>query len=349
MSEMIETGMLIEAIRPVIISMHDHIRHRIVSACEQVDSSTLAGAVAFEGGDTIYAIDRLSEGPIVDFLGEFARNVIPIVVVAEGLAGGALVLPAGASQQDARLRVIIDPIDGTRGIMYQKRSAWILTGVAPNRGNETGLRHLDLSVMTEIPLIKQHLSDQIWAVRGRGAHGIRTNRLTGKSSPLRLTPSTAAGIEHGYAGLARLVPGARDVLAAIEEELIFRVTGPQPEGVAICFEDQYTSTGGQMYELCAGRDRFLADLRPLTKKVSLSRGRTPGLCCHPYDLAGLVIAEEAGVIVTGADGEPLDAPLDTQTDVAWIGYANQSIRRAVEAHLLRLIDEFGLGDDDDGA
>ena len=39
-----------------------------------------------------------------------------------------------------RWRVIVDPIDGTRGLMYQKRSAWILTGVAPNRGPGTSLR-----------------------------------------------------------------------------------------------------------------------------------------------------------------------------------------------------------------
>ena len=44
-------------------------------------------------------------------------------------------LPDGASEADCQWRVIVDPIDGTRGLMYQKRSAWILTGVAPNRGD----------------------------------------------------------------------------------------------------------------------------------------------------------------------------------------------------------------------
>ena len=36
--------------------------------------------------------------------------------------------------------------------MYQKRSAWILTGVAPNRGPETSLQDIVLAMQTEIPL-----------------------------------------------------------------------------------------------------------------------------------------------------------------------------------------------------
>ena len=70
-------------------------------------------------------------------------------------------MPEGDSRIDARWRVIVDPIDGTRGLMYQKRPAWILTGVAPNRGEATSLADIELAVQTEIPLVKQHLSDQL--------------------------------------------------------------------------------------------------------------------------------------------------------------------------------------------
>ena len=51
-------------------------------------------------------------------------------------AHARIVLPEGTPEADAVWRVIVDPIDGTRGLMYQKRSAWILTGVAPNRGKD---------------------------------------------------------------------------------------------------------------------------------------------------------------------------------------------------------------------
>ena len=52
------------------------------------------------------------------------------------------------------------------GWMYQKRSGWVLTGVAPNRGPETSLADIEVAVQTEIPLVKQHLCDTAWAVRG---------------------------------------------------------------------------------------------------------------------------------------------------------------------------------------
>ena len=63
----------------------------------------------------------------------------PLCLVAEGLPGDSLVLPPGAREEDCRWRLLVDPIDGTRGLMYQKRSAWILTGVAPNRLLPRGL------------------------------------------------------------------------------------------------------------------------------------------------------------------------------------------------------------------
>jgi hypothetical protein len=87
-----------------------------------------------------------------------------------------------------------------------------------------------------------------------------------------------------------------------------------------------------------GHDRWCADLRPLVWAKKGARG----LCCHPYDLATASIAQAAGVIVTGARGEPLDAPLDAESDVAWIGYANDAIRRQVEPALQALLAEYGL-------
>ena len=44
--------------------------------------------------------------------------------------------------------------------MYQKRPAWILTGVAPGPGPST-LADIELAVQTEIPLVKQHLCDEL--------------------------------------------------------------------------------------------------------------------------------------------------------------------------------------------
>ena len=71
------------------------------------------------------------------------------VLIAEGVAEGRIVLPRGTDESTAVWRIILDPIDGTRGLMYQKRSAWILTGVAPNRGPDTGLQDVILAIQTD--------------------------------------------------------------------------------------------------------------------------------------------------------------------------------------------------------
>jgi hypothetical protein len=130
--------------------------------------------------------------------------------------------------------------------------------------------------------------------------------------------------------VARFFPGARDVLGALDESIVRGALGAQPEGKALCFEDQYASTGGQLYELIAGHDRFIADLRPLTINSLVERGLPRPLTCHPYDICCALIAEESGVIVTDPSGHALDAPLTVGADVAWVGYANQKIRDVME-------------------
>ena len=130
-----------------------------------------------EAGDTIYAVDRVSEDLLIDFFEREIAPRVPVVLIAEGLAAGKIMLPRGLAETDAVWRIIVDPIDGTRGLMYQLHSGWVLTGVALNRGDQTGLSDIELAIQTEIPLVKQHLSDCAWAVRGEGAFAERYNRL----------------------------------------------------------------------------------------------------------------------------------------------------------------------------
>jgi len=139
----------------------------------------------------------------------------------------------------------------------------------------------------------------------------------------------------------RFFPGARDTLAAIDDEVVQALVQAAP-GRAACFEDQYASTGGQLYELMAGHDRLVADLRPLVQSVRAASGLPPGLCCHPYDLCTALIAEEAGVILRDPAGAPVDAPLDLAADVAWVGYANERLRTLVEPVLQGALRRRGL-------
>jgi fructose-1,6-bisphosphatase/inositol monophosphatase family enzyme len=330
-----------EMLLPTIVGLHDEMRREILAATERQSLAALASIDRDDEGDTIYAIDVIGEAIVTRFAERLAQEQA-IVLVAEGLPGGRRCFPAGADEASATWRIIVDPIDGTRGLMYQKRSAWVLTAVAPNRGPATSSRDIALAVQTEIPLLKQHLSDQLWALRGGGAHVRRFNRRTGEAVPIRLTPSTARSIEHGYTTVARFFPGARDELAAIDEAIVLGALGPYAPGKAHCFEDQYASSGGQLYELMAGHDRFIADLRPLLGPVLRQRGLPPALACHPYDVCCALIAEESGVLVTDVRGDPLDVPLNVEADVAWVGYANAHIRAQVEPHLQRALRQRGL-------
>ncbi len=326
-----------------IRGIHEAIRDEVVATCERQATEDLSRIVAEDdAGDTVFAIDRVSEEVLLSRFGELALEW-PITLVAEGLANdGIVALSAGDGRADGGLRVIVDPIDGTRGLMYQKRPAWILTGVAPDRASATTLRDIELAVMTEIPLVRQHLCDALWARRGGGAQGERFNRLTGERLPLSPRPSNADTIAQGYGGLARFFPGGRDVLAAMDDEVVARVLGPPVKGKAAAFEDQYISTGGQLYEMLMGHDRWIADLRPLVEPVLMRRGHALGLCCHPYDLCTELIAREVGMIVTDEYGQALSAPLDVTSDVSWIGYANVRIRDQVAPVLKAVLEERGL-------
>jgi fructose-1,6-bisphosphatase/inositol monophosphatase family enzyme len=320
----------LENLLKIILLLHEKIREAVVLACEQTAIADLSQIAKEEEGDTIYAVDRVSEELIVEYFNDTIAQITPIVLIAEGLETGKIVLPVGAAESDAKWRIIVDPIDGTRGIMYQKRSAWILTGVAPNNGEETGIQDIVLAVQTEIPLVKQHLSDTLRAIRGRGASAERYNRITGERTELFLKPSSAATIAHGYAQVARFFPGAREELAAIDEEIVRGALGDVQKGKTHCFEDQYTSTGGQIYELISGHDRFTADLRPQMEKKLNERGLALGICCHPYDICTELIAREYGVIITDAAGNPVNARLSVEPDVDWAGYANPAIQAQIE-------------------
>jgi hypothetical protein len=111
--------------------------------------------------------------------------------------------------------------------------------------------------------------------------------------------------------LAKFFLPGKVALAEVEAELFGRL------GCRVVFDDEYICSGGQLHELMAGRDRFVADLRPLIEPAAFA--------CHPYDVCTAMLLTEAGGVVTDPWGGPLDAPLDTTSPVAWVGYANPSL------------------------
>lgn len=186
------------------------------------------------------------------------------------------------------------------------------------------------------------MSDTLWSEKGKGVQAERFNRITKETTELKISSSNAETIAHGFATVSRFFPGVGMESTEIYEEIVRGALGKVQSGKAQCFEDQYISTGGQLYELMCGHDRFIADLRPVFEKSLNDKGLQLGICCHPYDLCTELIAREAGVFVTDENGEQLYAKLSVEPDVAWIGYANKTIKKQIEPLLLKGLEKQNL-------
>jgi hypothetical protein len=180
--------------------------------------------------------------------------------------------------------------------------------------------------MTELPTTRQTTSDVLWAVRGKGAKAERHDLGTGLPRPLALVPSQATDLRHGFASVSNFFQGGKERIARLEEAILLRALGAWNPEKAEVYTDQYISSGGQLAEVALGRDRFVLDVRPL---VHRALGVTSSLACRPYDIVTALVAQEAGCVVLDPFGEPLDAPLDTTTNVAFACYANPTLAKAL--------------------
>lgn len=333
---------VIGAVRELHLRMLIGLRAQLLSASIEA-SAAVTGVL---GGDVIYHIDRKGEELLVEWCEEQSRTV-PFLLIAEGISeSGERVFPADADPETVPYRVIVDPIDGTRGLMYDKRSAWVLTGVAPNRGAGTSLSDLRWAVMTEVPTTRARYADQLWGEVGQDTLGMTYDLVSEVPTavrPARLSPSRARDLRHGFACIVKYFPGGKELTSRLEEALFAELLGPPEAGIPQVFDDEYISSGGQLYELMVGHDRFIADLRPVILPLAGEVNQAALLTAHPYDLCTELLARGAGVIVTGADGGPLDAPLNVSQPVAWIAYANRELQEAIEPVLQRLLRDHELG------
>jgi hypothetical protein len=329
-------------------TLQERIQRTVVAQLRAKDADAMAQVAKDTGGDIIYSIDADIEEVLLEFCGDWSARLRQLdhpsrfILIAEGLdedegAG----FPPGTPRADADFFVIIDPIDGTRPLMYDKRSAWSLGAIVPNTGGEPRLRDAVAACMTELPTSKQGFADCLYTVRGMRPKLLRRHLESGEVKERAYAPSRAETVEHGFAMLTNFFPGGKEVVSAIEEELV-RELGGLRSGRSVVFTDQYLSTGGQFYELIVGHDRFNGDLRGRMIERQLPAGAVPGLAAHPYDCGAELIAREAGVLITDLEGRPFDAPLDTESPISYLAYANETLRALIEPILQRLLRKHGL-------
>jgi fructose-1,6-bisphosphatase/inositol monophosphatase family enzyme len=332
-----------------LVEMGRLVRGAILSA--RARGTDLAGVTKWTSADAIYELDSQVE-PVIEAFCEHWSKEVPLVLIAEGIGEkgkeGKAVFPRGSAESAAQVRIIMDPIDGTRGLMYDKRSAWFLAGVAPNKMEATRLSDVFAAVQVELPVSKQSAADILWAVRGQGAKGLREEvrgTVFQKAHDLVLRPSTADNINHGFASISNFFPGTKVLASKLMEEIVRACIGPADVTRATVFDDQYISNGGQLYELMMGHDRFVADFRPLFYRI---QGMPVGMSVHPYDMAAMLVAREAGIEITDGLGGEFDAPLDVDTPLCWAGYANKALRERIEPVMKRVLGEWGAGAPGDG-
>ena len=332
-----------ERFRSLLCSLGATIRDRVCDERDAQGIAALCPVVDRVVADVVYAVDKVSEEAVMAWLAGHWPADRPVRLVMEGVEDHELVtFPEGTGPDEVAWICVIDPIDGTRNLMHDKRAGWVLAALAPARPGTDGwptARSTDIEVvaMTEIPPAKQSLADQVSALRGQGPAGVdavRLDRRDGSTRPIPMVPSAAVGFEHGFCSFSHALPDGKALLAAIEQELWDDLVPPSVDPRQI-FEDQYLCSGGQLYEVASGRDRLVGDLRPL---VADHLGLAGALVAHPYDVCTALILRELGGVFEDPWGGAVDVPLDTTSAVSFVAYANPSIAAVVRPALARAIE-----------
>ena len=273
-------------------------------------------------GDVSYFLDIKAENIITSFFNKAIFDGT-ITVVSEGI--GCKTYKKG-DFSSAKITIIVDPIDGTREIMYDKRSAWVLTGIIMNSNNNT-LKDIDVAIQTEIPPTKQKYFSYLYAIRKQGAFEEIWNAddFDMVRKPRKISASKSTVLQDGFVSFVNFFPGSKAEIAEITELFFENSIGRVGENNALVFDDQYISTGGQIYLLATGKYRMIVDIRSLLEKYMASKNKALGLCAHPYDLCTFLLCQEAGGVISRVSGDKFDISLNTDINVDWIGFSNQEL------------------------
>jgi len=338
------TSELLERWSPALIDLCERMRGAargaLLAARASGDFSRVAG-VAGEGvGDTSYGLDEATESVLREWLEGVAR-VQPVSLLSEGSGwvhlgpgpGGVRELPGF---DHGGPRIVVDPVDGTRNLMTDLRSAWSVVGLAGPGAGEPRQREIVLGVLSEIPDTRAASFRRFSAARGGRCRFEEQSFFEGGpvQKPIELRTGTDSRAERGYFPFFKYAADMRPEIAGIEARFLERLARAEGADLRSCWDDQYISNGGQLALLSLGTYRMVADLRAY---LAARRGK-PTQTSKPYDIAGaLVCAEAAGCVVTAVDGGELDFPLDARTPVSWVGWVNEPTRARLAPHLAAVL------------
>ncbi|MCA9001482.1 MAG: hypothetical protein KDB61_06135 [Planctomycetes bacterium] len=336
----------VHRLRPALRDLAARIRRIARGAPSALDSPTAAHPVGMGSGDVTFPPDALTEECVESWFREQAR-IAPLSVLTEDTGwrhrgpgpgpGGWRELP---DFDHGEPRVCIDPIDGTRPLMFDLRPAWTVIGVAGPGSGVLLQSQVELGLVTEIPTRLAGWARELEAVRGEGCSLEEIplfDQVAGEARNLR--PIDDARVDHGHFPFFSYHPDVRPVAQSIARDFFERLRTKEGARIEHCYDDQYTSSGGQLALLAMGQYTMIADLRPWLRDP---HGRV-SQCAKPYDVSGAVVcAMEAGCSVLHGSGGTLDFPLDTETPVGFLGFAGPRTRDRLLPHLREATDSLAI-------
>lgn len=260
-----------------------------------------ARVVRTEGGDDVFGVDARADAVLLAELAARCGQRWPGQVVVEGFDE-----PQPVGDPAGPWTYLVDPVDGSRGLLAGLRSAWVLLGAGRDA---VTLEDLEVGVAVELPTDRAALG-RVARADQSGHLVVEDDDLVGEAAPapVELAPRQGSDLSRAFVTVVRLVPGGHGPIGAWADRHL--------AGLEV-YDDLYPCTGGQMMAVASGAAAAALDPRPLLHRGSLAS--------HPYDLAALVLARAAGVVVEALPPGPLAVPLDTDTPVAWAAYANPAV------------------------
>ena len=334
---------------------HEEWREPLIDLCRQIRSSVRAALanvtrrddvteiVGRGAGDATFAIDVVAEETVRAWLEEVAQRR-PISLMTEDVGwrhrgprpGGGTMELDGFDHGGPR--IALDPIDGTRNIMHDLRSAWIVVSFAgPGRGTPRFVDQV-LGVVSEIPDTRASVAREFDAARGCGAWVTVVDLACEESRSVRraIACDTDGRADRGYFPFFGYEPGGRRHAQDLAAKVIAQVAEISPEiDPTTILDDQYISSGGQLVLLALGTYRIVVDARVSLNGLHGEDRQT----AKPYDVAGaILVAQEAGCTVVKPDGGALDFEIDVVTPVEFAGFHNDTTRDRWLSAIARALD-----------
>lgn len=322
------------------------VRTALADGSRRDDVTAIVGRGA---GDATFAIDAVAEEAVTTWLGEVALQG-PLSLMTEHVGwrhvgpapgGGAMSLEGF---DHGGPRIALDPIDGTRNVMHDLRSAWIVVSFAGPGEGVPRFGEQSLGIVSEIPDTRARFAREFDARQGRGA-GVTVIDLARDDARSKRTAITCDDDERadlGYFPFFGYEPTGRAHAQELAARVIDHVASRAPEiDESTILDDQYISSGGQLVLLALGTYRLIVDARVSLNALHGEDRQT----AKPYDVAGaLLVAREAGCTIVRPDGGELDFEMDVVTPVEFAGFHNEATRDRWLPALSRTLDTGAPGE-----